>query len=236
MQQIVPTSIVCIHGHTPPFLISTVNMECVLLAIASSILSGTALSAAIVVAGSKLGADGVSPNNNSEPSTTLVNAMESSSQSVVVKEDTMEVALESASSQDSSSRSNISSSLSLFAEFVRQWNVWQRQIMGCHRSVNNTVDSGSDRLKGRETHKVDDDDDDDESFESLDLADALPPHEEEDGCFDKSNSILATPPFKAFAIPSRVRPSLFVIPKLPDKPTPSDFDDNDSFTLCKKNR
>ena len=172
------------HPHSIHSSFSTVNMECVLFAIASSILSGTALSAAMVVAGSKLGADGVSPNN-SEPS----------SQSVVVKEDTMEVALESASSQDSSSRSNISSSLSLFAEFVRQWNVWQRQIMGCHRSVNNTVDSGSDRLKGRETHKVDDDDDDDELFESLDLADALPPHEEEDGCFDKSNSILATPPF-----------------------------------------
>jgi len=213
-------------------------MECVLLAIASSILSGTALSAAMVVAGSKLGADGVSPNN-SEPSTTLVNALESSPQSVVVKEDTMEVASESASSQDNSSsrRSNISSSLSLFVAFVHQWNVWQRKIMGCHRSVNTTVDSGSDRLKGHETHKVDDDDDDDESFESRDLADAAPPHEEEeDGCFDKSNSILATPPFKAFAIPSRVTSSLCVIPKLPDRPTPSDFDDNDSFTLCKKNR
>ena len=152
------------HPHSIHSSFSTVNMECVLFAIASSILSGTALSAAMVVAGSKLGADGVSPNN-SEPS----------SQSVVVKEDTMEVALESASSQDNSNsrRSNISSSLSLFVAFVHQWNVWQRQIMGCHRSVNTTVDSGSDRLKGRETHKVDDDDDDDESFESWDLADAL---------------------------------------------------------------
>jgi hypothetical protein len=148
----------------------------------------------------------------------------------------MEVALESASSQDSSnSRCNISSSLALFVAFVHQWNVWQRQIMGCHRSSKTNVDSGSDRLKGRETHEVDDDDDDDESCESCDLADALPPHEEEDGCLDKLNSILATPPIKA----SCDIMSSFVMPKLPDQPTPMyppEFDDIESITLCKKNR
>ena len=210
-------------------------MECVLLAIASSILSGTALSAALVVAGSKLGDDVVSPNN-SESSPTLVNALESSSQSVKEEKDTMKVTLESASSQDSSnSRCNISSSLALFVAFVHQWNVWQRQIMGCHRSSKTNVDSGSDRLKGRETHEVDDDDDDDESCESCDLADALPPHEEEDGCFDKLNSILVTPPIKA----SCDIMSSFVMPKLPDQPTPMyppEFDDIESITLCKKNR
>jgi hypothetical protein len=210
-------------------------MECVLLAIASSILSGTALSAALVVAGSKLGDDVVSPNN-SESSPTLVNAMESSSQSEEEGEkDTMKAALESASSQDSSSRSNISSSLVLFVAFVHQWNVWQRQIMGCHRSSKTNVDRGSDRLKGRETNEVDDDDDDDESCESCDLADAVPPHEEEDSCFDKLNSSLVTPPIKA----SCDIMSSFVMPKLPDQPTPMyppEFDDNDSVTLCKKNR
>jgi hypothetical protein len=211
-------------------------MECVLLAIASSILSGTALSAAIVVAGSKLGDNVVSPNN-SESSPTLVNALEPSSQSEEEGEkDTMEVTLESASSQDSSSRrSNISSSLALFVAFVHQWNVWQRQIMGCDRSSKTNVDSGSDRLKGRNTNEVYDDDDDDESCESCDLADAVPPHEEEDGCFDKLKSILVTPPIKA----SCDIMSSFVMPKLPDQPTPMyppEFDDNDSVTLCKKNR
>jgi hypothetical protein len=208
-------------------------MECVLLAIASSILSGTALSAAIVVAGSKLGDDVVSPNNSESSSPTLANAVESSSQSVKEEKDTMNVTLESASSQDiGNSRSNISSSLALFVAFVHQWNVWQRQIMGCHRRRSKTnVDSGSDRLKGRETHEADDED---ESCESCDLADAVPPHEEEDGCFDKLNSILVTPPIKASCDMSS-----FVMPKLPDQPTPMylpEFDDNDSVTLDKKNR
>lgn len=210
-------------------------MECVLLAIASSILSGTALSAAMVVAGSKLGADVVSPNN-SESSPTLVNALESSSQSKEEEKDTMKVALECTSSHDSgNSRSNISSSLALFVAFVHQWNVWQRQIMGCHRSSKTNVDNDSDKIEGIGTQEQDDDDDD-KSFDSCDLSDALPPHEEEDDASFELNSILGMPPFEAFAIPSRVMASVFVIPKLQDKPTSSDFDDNDSVTLCKKNR
>lgn len=52
------------------------------------------------------------------------------------------------------------------------------------------------------------------------------------------NSILANPKFEAFVVSSRVMSSL-VVPKVSNEPTPMyppDLDDNESITLCKKNR